>query len=627
MDKFTFVHYFRIAMGLLFGLLFIALFRLQVIQGIYYKQIAESNFVRLRRITATRGEIYDHKFRSIVENIPSQNLYLIPGRIRDFNALSHFLKTEFGIDSWELKKLIVSLRFRSYEDIIVWENVPYDKIITVSEQLNYYPELFFKTETTRNYIYQNHFTGYVGRINEQEYDKYKNEDYTINSVIGKTGLERFYEVLVKGRDGREIVQVDASGRNLNLFRNDSTISPENGLGLVLTIDNDIQDYAESIFPEGMRGAIVVMDVRTGGVLAYISKPSYDPNLFMAKISAEDWQALNDNAAKPMLDRVIHAAYPPGSVFKPVTAGIGLEKGFIDQNTLLANCIGGMKIGNRFFKCWAPSGHGRNNVINALKVSCDVFFYDLSLKMKLEDYKQFAYNCQLGQKTGIDLPNERNGLFPDTQWYYEQYGKRISIIGHKVNLAIGQGEVLCTPLQLCALYSAIANDGLWIQPHLLDKTVGKSSYSRQQINSLEKVRLPISPSNLEIIRQGLYAVTNVPGGTANSVKVKGATTYGKTGSAENVFGRATHAWFSCYMVTDKPEIAITVFLENAGHGGGVAAPLATKILNYYMGNIQTIRAPAVVPVQLREQDTTLPPDTPTPGINLNSLPENPEGQNR
>lgn len=610
MNKLSFYHYFRIITGLLTGILFFALFRLQVVQGGYYKQIAESNFVRLRRITATRGEIYDHKYRPIVENIPSLNLYLIPGRIRNNNALASFLTKELGITQQELQEKINSTRFRSYEDIIVAENIPYARVLTLSEQLSYFPELVFRTETTRHYLYPNHFTGFVGRINEQEYQTYKNEDYTINSQIGKTGLEKYYEVLVKGKDGREIVQVDAAGRNLNLFHNEKTILPVNGFGLILTIDDDIQQFAESIFPAGMRGAIVVMDVRTGAILAYVSKPVYDPNLFMSKLSLEDWKALNDDIDKPMLDRVIHAAYPPGSVFKPVTAGAGLEKGVINQYTLLADCRGGLQVGNRFFRCWTAGGHGRNNVINAIKVSCDVFFYDLSLHLNLDDYCNFVHNCMLGVKTGVDLPNERSGLFPDTKWYYQHLGKAISITGQKVNLSIGQGEVLCTPLQICAFYAALANNGIWNQPHLLEKTVGNSVAAQQPITSIKQQRLPLSASNLQIIQQGLYSVCNVAGGTATSVKVKGGTTYGKTGSAENLRGRTTHAWFSGYLVTEKPEIAVTVFMENAGHGGSASAPLANRILNYYMGNYQTIKAPVQIPPQFQEQNSINPeePDT-------------------
>ncbi|MFO7659617.1 MAG: penicillin-binding protein 2 [Candidatus Cloacimonadaceae bacterium] len=599
MDRLNLHHYFRIIIGLIFTVLIVALFRLQVVQGGYYKQIAESNFVRLRRIIATRGEIYDHKYRPIVQNVPSQNLYLIPGRIGSFQSLADFLEQEFGVTMEELRQHIEKTRFRSYEDILITENISYETVLTLSEKLNYFPELFFRTETTRNYVYPNHFTGYVGRINEGEYQKYKTEDYTINSQIGKTGLEKFYEVLVKGRDGREIIQVDAMGRNLNLFKAESTIEPENGMSLVLTIDNDIQSYAESIFPSGMRGAIVAMDVTTGGILAYVSKPSFDPNLFMTKISVEDWQAMNDDVTRPMLDRVIHAAYPPGSVFKTITAGAGLEKGVINEFALLENCVGGMQVGNRFFKCWTSYGHGRSILNTALKVSCDVYFYDLSLKLKLEDFYHYAHQSLLGQRTGIDLPNERSGLFPNTEWYHKNYGQRISIVGHKVNLAIGQGEVLTTPLQICALYSAYANNGIWIQPHLLQKTVGKSTIQREQINPVSKAKLPLSQHNLALIQKGLYSVCNEPGGTATRVQVKGATTYGKTGSAENVSGRATHAWFAGYIVTEKPEICVTVFLENAGHGGSIAAPLATQILNFYMGNYQTIKAPAQVPVQFRD----------------------------
>jgi penicillin-binding protein 2 len=607
MDRFSFVHFFRIVLGVFFAILFVALFRLQVIQGKYYKQIAESNFVRMRRLIATRGEIYDHKYRPLVVNIPSHNLYLIPGKVTDLKQLSAFLQTEFGIMPEELKEVIDKTRFRSYEDIIISENIPYENVLSLSEKLNYYPELFFRTETTRHYMLPNHFTGYVGRINETEYQLYKEEDYTINSHIGKTGLEKQYEVLLKGRDGKEIVQVDARGRSLNLFKTDSTINPINGYSLVLTIDSDIQAYVEQVFPPGMRGAIVVMDVRTGGVLAYVSKPSYDPNLFMTKVSKTDWAALNDNVAKPMLDRVIHAAYPPGSVFKPVTAGIGLEKSIINEYSLLAPCVGGMQIGNRFFRCWSRSGHGRSNVLTALKVSCDVFFYDLSLKLKLEDFKSYVQKCFLAQKTGIDLPNERNGLFPDTRWYQKSYGKGVSIVGQKVNLAIGQGEVLLTPLQICAYYSALANNGVWIQPHFLDKTVGAKTILRQQISPLKKGRLPLSVQNLKIIQQGLWGVCNLPGGTATNVKVNGATTFGKTGSAENVFGRTTHAWFSGYIVTQKPEIAVTVFLENAGHGGSAAAPLANRVMNYYMGNYQSIKAPVVIPPQFQTSDEEVIPD--------------------
>lgn len=606
MNKSNPILVFRVLLAVLFVMLVISLFRLQVMDGEYYKVVAQRNYVRIRRITATRGEIYDHKFRPIVSNVASHNLYLESGKITDRAALAVFLEQQFQMAPEELDRLILQNRFRTYEEILIASNLDYETVLALSERMNYFPELTFRVGTTRKYMYPNHFTGYVGRINEKEYQSYKDEDYSINSHIGKTGLENFYEVLLRGRDGREIVQVDAFGKSLDLFRESGNIAPINGLGLVLTIDNDIQEFAEQVFPPGRRGAIVVMDVKTGGILAYVSKPDYDPNVFMNRISPEIWAELSA-PDKPMLDRVIHAAYPPGSVFKPITGGMALETGVANRNTQFSFCSGGLQVGNRFFKCWQHSGHGRTNIVDALKVSCDVYFYDASMKLELDAFKAFTQKHGVCTKTGIDLPNERNGFFPDSAWYRKTFGNRISIFGHKVNLSIGQGEILTTPLQICALYAAIANEGVWSQPHLLKNTIGRGRLTREQVSSAEKKQLPISRENLRIIQEGLWAVCNAPGGTGAHVKVPGATVYGKTGSAENSMGKTTHAWFSAYLIKEKPTIAVTVFLENAGGGGSMAGPVAGKILNYYAGNIEALTKAVPLPVNLRGSEESLNTD--------------------
>ncbi|HQB97434.1 MAG TPA: penicillin-binding protein 2 [Candidatus Cloacimonadota bacterium] len=611
---------FSIVTGLLFLLLTVSLFRLQVIKGEHYKRVAESNFVRIRRIIATRGEIYDQKYRPIVQNVPSHNLYLISGKIGNLPSLARFLNLHFDINEEDLRQMVIEQRFKTYEEILLADNIEYEKVLSLSEYLSSYPELVFRIGSTRNYLYPNHFTGYVGRINQTEYERYKEEDYSINSHIGKTGLERFYEVLLRGKDGREVVQVDAQGRSLGLFREEGLIEPLNGLSLVLTIDNDLQDFALRAFPDHIKGAVVVSDVRTGGILAYVSKPGYDPNLFMQRISPEVWANLN-NENKPMLDRVIHATYPPGSVFKPVTGGLGLSKNLVNPLTRLSFCDGGFQVGNRYFRCWLHSGHGTSNIVEALMVSCDTYFYDLSLKLPLEEFKEYTLANHLCRQTGIDLPNERHGFFPDTAWYRKTFGQNIGILGHKVNLSIGQGEILTSPIQMNAFYAAIANNGTWIQPHLLKQTVGRGRLTVEQVKPLRKERLPFSREDLQTIQNGLWAVCNAPGGTARSVQVPGATTYGKTGSAENSMGRTTHAWFCGYIVTDKPEIAITVFMENAGGGGAMAAPVAKQIFDFYMGNIENIKRPAVLPAQFRtaedvsedviaeeQEDTTLPLDS-------------------
>ena len=599
---------FRIVLGLLFITLVVSLFRLQVIRGAYYKEVAELNFVRIRRIIATRGEIYDNKYRPIVVNVPSHNLYLISGKIRNLPATAKFLNHYFGLGEEELSQLVFKQRFKTYEEILLADNIPYETVLILSEQLNFYPELSFHIGTTRSYQYPNHFTGYVSRINEEEYAQYKTEDYSLNGYIGKTGLESYYEVLLRGKDGKEIVQVDSRGRSLDLFRSEGSIEPQNGLSLVLTIDNDLQDLAAEVFPKAYKGSLVVMDARSGGILAYYSNPGYDPNVFMQRISPETWAELN-NDNRPMMDRVIHAAYPPGSVYKPLTAEIGLQQGLINRYTLLASCVGGMKVGNRFFKCWLSSGHGSLDVVNALKVSCDVFFYDLSLKIKLDDFYKYAYENYLCVKTGVDLPNERDGLFPNTAYYQKKLG-HASTQGYKVNLSIGQGEVLTTPLQITAFYAALANNGLWTQPHLLKQSVGTGKLTREQVDKVHTKRLPISAANLAIIQEGLFAVCNAPGGTGSNVRVNGAKVFGKTGSAENSMGPQTHAWFTGYIVTDKPEIVVNVFMENAGGGGAVAGPVAAKIFNYYIGNLDRIKKEVPIPRQFQDPDEEAPDAPPT-----------------
>lgn len=278
------------------------------------------------------------------------------------------------------------------------------------------------------------------------------------------------------------------------------------------------------------------------------------------------------------------------------------------------------MGNRFFRCWDHSGHGTSNVIEALMESCDVFFYDLSLKLRLEDFKAYVLASHLGTKTGIDLPNERQGFFPDAAWYRKTFGRNVGIIGHKVNLSIGQGEVLTTPLQMNAYYAAIANNGTWIQPHLLKQTVGRARLTRQQVERIQIKQLPFSQSDLKVIQDGLYAVCNGAKGTARSVQVPKAETFGKTGSAENFMGKKTHAWFCGYIVTDKPEIAVTVFMENAGGGSAMAAPVARQIFDFYMGNIEDIKRPAVLPPQFRSAEELTQDRSETLQQDIDSEPE-------
>ena len=571
------LHFLNYLIILLFLLLTISLFNLQIINSSEYKLISENNYVRIKTILPVRGEIYDCKYRSIVTNKSSFNLYFSLGKIIDKNKVARFISNNFDIEFSEVKEIIYRNRFRLYQDILLLQNIEYKKFVEISEQLNYFPSLSFQNESIRDYKYRNHFTGYVSKINEQEYGNLKDEGYSINSVIGKTGLEKFYEEQLIGRKGFEIIQVDATGKNLEFFKHNLELSPQNGLNLILSIDNELQNYISSIFPAKINGAVVVIDVKTGGILAYISKPDFDQNIFLKNLIEKDWDKIINDPAKPMLDRIVHGTYPPASVYKPVIASLGLEKEVIDEHTILSECEGGMQIGERFFKCWWEKGHGALSLLDAIKYSCDVYFYDLSMQLSLESIGDFTKQNMLTVKTGIDLPGERAGFFPTRKWYFENYGKFVGIVGPKVNISIGQGELLVTPLQVCSYFAAIANDGKWVKPHLVKKRIEKD---KTNTISVEKKKLPVSEYNLNLIQTALYKTVNESYGTGIAAGVEGVTVYGKTGSAENHMGEETHAWFAGYAKWEEPEIAFVVFFENGGSGGGVAAPVAATIVEFY-----------------------------------------------
>ena len=395
-------------------------------------------------------------------------------------------------------------------------------------------------------------------------------------------MEKYYENILRGENGQQVLQVDASGNNLEFFKYNLQTDPQNGDDLILTIDNDLQEYVSSIFPKNKKGSIVVMNIKTGGILAYVSKPDFDPNLFTGGISAKNWNNIITDKKKPMLDRIIHGTYPPGSVYKPIMASLGLEEKVINSKTKLTKCEGGMWFGNRYFKCWLAKGHGRLAMENAMKYSCDVYFYDLSTRFTLEQLNEYTELNHLSTRTGIDLPGERKGFFPTRKWYIDNYGKFVGILGHKVNLGIGQGEILVTPLQICAYYSAIGNEGVWKQPHLLDKRIeAEHTYK----NIIEEKHLPMSDKTLKLIQNSLYKTVNESYGTGTAASISGIKVFGKTGSAENHMGEKTHSWFSGYAKCDKFEIGFNVFIENGGHGGSVSAPIAQKLISYYYGIIE------------------------------------------
>ncbi len=575
MDKLKFL-FIRITIFVIFTILLISLINLQIIKYDKYKTISERNYVRIQLIESIRGEIFDRNYKPIVTNIPSYDLYIVPGKIKNRDKIADFVSSALKVDKNVISEIIYKNRFRLYNEVLLKKNINYQNLSLIYENLNYYPSLIVKTGFRRKYAYKNLFTGYIHQISQEEYKKLKG--YRISSVIGKSGLEKYYEKILKGKNGKRILQVDSKGHNLSFFSGNTEIPAKNGKNLILCIDNDLQNFIRDIFPKNHTGAVVVMNAETGGILAYVSYPDIDQNIFSGNIDKVTWQNLVDDKRKPMLDRISKGLYPPGSVYKPIPASFGLKEKIIEKDTKLTPCTGKMKIGNRYFKCWLPSGHGALNVTKALKYSCDIFFYDLSLKYSLKDIEDFTKANMLTIKTGIDIPGERKGFFPSKKWYVEHYGKYSGVIGQKVNLAIGQGELLLTPIQLCAYYAALANNGIWTQPHFLYKTISNESDS---LFVPKKKKLPVSDKIIKIIQNALYETVNGKYGTGTRARVNGIDVYGKTGSAENHQNKDTHAWFCGYAKFPDKKIAFTVLLENAGHGGSQAAPIANQFLTYML----------------------------------------------
>lgn len=588
--------YLHIAVLIPFLIITIFLFRFQILEGEKYQRIAEHNFVRVQRILPVRGEIFDRNFNPIATNRASSNLYVVPARIEDIGKLAAFVNHYFpSLSEARLRQMIYEQRFRSYQELLLVQNISYETVVEVSERLVDYPSLFFRNEHIRSYSFNNHFTGYVNKISPAELEQHRDQGYTINSLIGKTGLEKKYEEILRGEVGFRVIQVDATGRSYQLFKHNITTPAVRGNDILLTIDSRLQNYIEEIFPEGHNGAVIVTDPQSGGILAYVSRPVYNLNMFSETIGTEYWQSLVNDPDSPLLDRVSMANYPPASAFKPVIAAAALDYGIVTPDAKYT-CTGSLRYGNRVFNCWLERGHGSLDLIEGIKHSCNVYFYNLSQEISLPILYDFVMSNKLTARTGIDLLTERTGLFPDENWYLSRGVARISITGHKINLSIGQGEVLLTPLQIVSFYSAIANNGLWRQPYLFSRRIGADDSDDAQVyHSLYPEKgtrqLDIKPETIELLQSVLDKAVNETGGTGGAARVRGVRVSGKTGTGQNPGTKTPNAWFAGYAAWEKPELAFAIIIEKVPEGGGGgrnAAPLAGQIIRFYNENIRTIR---------------------------------------
>ncbi|MGQ0813593.1 MAG: penicillin-binding protein 2 [Gemmatimonadota bacterium] len=576
---------------IVFALLSAAFFNTQVIDNSAYTVQSDQNRLRPLPIPAARGTIFDRAGRIVAGNRPGYALALLPAAEDTMRDALEQIAPLLDLSEARIRGLLLKHREERSRPLIVSDNLTFEQGSAIAEQLYRFPRVIIDMRPKRDYPAGKaiaHLIGYVSEISKQELQRPEFLSYAQGQIIGKAGLERQYERRIGGKPGIRYVEVDAFGRIISGLDPDAraTVPPIAGEPLSLYLDLELQKFVSRIFPDSMRGAVVAMEPGTGHVLAVYSNPAFDPNRFVGGISSSLWQELNTNPAKPLLDRSILGAYPPASTFKLATAAIALELNAVEPNAYFPMpCRGGMQYGNRYFRCWEPKGHGYLNLADAIKYSCDVYFYQLGLKIGLD--RLLAEGTRLGfaTKSGVDLPIERAGNFPDEpDWYRRRFGWKPTP-AEVLSLAIGQGPNDQTPLKMAQFYSALAADG----------RVGPPRIAKLPGDTARAWNLHLSKQSLEWLREGLRRVT-APGGTAGMSALEHWDWIGKTGTAQNPHG-ADHGWF-VGMAGPRggaPEVVVAALIEFGEHGSA-AAQYAAKTADYYLrlrhgmqtDTIQTLR---------------------------------------
>jgi len=547
-------------------------------RGSEMRTLSEQNRIRVKKIVAPRGVIYDRNGKILAETRPSFNIYIIPEDIKDFNQTVDGLAQLMNMERDEIiEKLKAASNMPPSFPVKIKSDVTMDDVAKVEAHRVYLPGVQIQIEPKRYYNYGKtfaHLIGYVSEISDEELKKKEYKNYFPGDFIGRYGLERSYESYLRGIDGEKRVEVDAMGREIRTL---DVKEPIPGNNLYLNVDLEVQEVIDKAL-ENKRGGSVVIDTKTGGVIALVSRPAFDPNKFTSGITKEEWQKIALDTRHPLQNRVIQGRYPPGSTFKILLALKGLEEGLINEKTSFL-CRGGMPYGGRVFKCWKKGGHGAVSIHRAIVESCDVFFYNLGLKLGVDKIHEMADIIGLGRKTGIDLPGEKDGLVPSTQWKQRVY-KTPWYEGETLSVAIGQGAVWLTPIQLVQLASIVANDGVNYKPKIVKKIVSPEGKTIKTFEPELNANLKFKKDTLRIVKDSMKGVVNEGSGTAYSSRIQHVSMSGKTGTAQSVGERGKnlgdHAWFIAFAPSEDPSIAISVLVEYGGHGSSAAAPVAKVV---------------------------------------------------
>ncbi|HOW59757.1 MAG TPA: penicillin-binding protein 2 [Candidatus Omnitrophota bacterium] len=552
---------------MVFGLLLVlgfGLFHTQVVRGHYYYELSLRNHIRLIPLEAPRGQVFDQKRRLLATNRPSYNVVAIPEDVTPevYPRLSKLLQ----MSEKELRQRMSAGREYPFAPAMIKADVPQELAFKVEERRPELPGVSIRVDGIRHYPYgetASHVIGYIGAISRHEYDSLPRDRFGMNSTIGRAGIERVFDDVLRGWRGGEQIEVNARGELVKVLSNRK---PEPGSDVTLTLDLEFQKRIMEMI-KGLHASVAVLDLETEGLLALASAPAYDPNIFVSPSANEQRLALLKVQDSPLLDRSLHAAYPPGSVFKLVTALAGLETGKITPQTRFV-CRGTFRLGPKakVAHCWFAEGHGSINLYEALERSCNVYFFNVAKRLSPDDIARYAHELGLGEPLRLEIANLAPGFIPDSAWKKSRF-KQPWYQGETMNMAIGQGYVQVTPFEILRLTSIIAKDGRIVVPHLV---------SQDPAIKVERSHVAIHEQNLNAIKRGMLQVVESDYGTGQLARVDFDKLAGKTGTAQAPPLKA-HSWMTGFFPYKNPKLAFVVFVEHGGSGGITSARLVKQML--------------------------------------------------
>jgi penicillin-binding protein 2 len=567
-----------------FAVLLGAFFRTQIIQHDKFQLKAETNRLRPIPLTPPRGQIYDHIGRIIAENVPGYSVKLLAPSADSLRAVLERVARVVPLDTADMTEIVRRFRTARYQPVLVFGDADFPTISRLEEHRVALPGLVIQSEPKRKYPAGRavaHLVGYVGEVTDVELGRNRYPGATLGSIVGKAGLEQSYDDTLRGAEGVRYIEVNARGRLVREEASSASLPPTPGQPINTSIDVDLQQFVDSIWPADVRGALIAMTPE-GAVRALYSAPSYDPNAFVGGIDARTWRALTTDPARPLLNRAIQTRYPPASPFKLATAAMALRRNLIGLDTHMPTpCRGGYKMGNRVFRCWKKEGHGSLDLVGAVAASCDVYFYQVGLRLGLEAILEDGVLMGFRDTTHVDLPNEIAPIYPASTAYFDRlYGpRRWSPPATILNFSIGQGENTQSLVNMVQFYAALAADGRERAPYVV----------RQRRATTRS--LGLTDPQLDGLRHSLIAV--VERGTAAASRRRDLAVAGKTGTAQNAHGK-DHGWFIGFAPADKPEIVVGAIMEFAEHGTTVA-PYVVQVLRR---GVLGPEPPAQVPTRVK-----------------------------